>query len=898
MARLNSMPMGREVIKSIEQAQASIQKLSDAHQRMADRAVQAARGMELVGGASKLTTTELAEMNRVAVKGIDAFKALGQDVPASLTKMAAETQKVTTAGKGFASFLGQANGLLGAFGVSLSIGAVVGFGKSLLDMADSIQKVSDRTGLSTKEVQEFQYVAGQSGNTIDEMTGALGQLQNRLVSGDKGAVGAVKALGINFKTLIDASPADQMETIAAAIAKVPDPAQRTAVAMDLFGKSGAAILPTLTADFARLRKEAPLMSDATVKALDSAGDQLARFGTQVKVWAAESYNLAGRAFDALIKGAYLAAAAFTDVVVKIASLASKIPGASKALTMLGADVATLTKDAQWFRDAAAAMSARTDAVAASATKAAPKLKLFNAETEKSAKSAEQAKEKFEQLTERVHGLEAGIAAVPDALQKIGRGYDESKLSPLAAAIGKVEENAHIANFGFKGMTDELTKVGFAAGKTTDELDRFSRFDWQGPILQKVSGLGASMMAVFKNIPQMVASAFTGGGGIFGALQGIGSQIGSVIGKNLGERIRSLGDMAGPIGAAIGSLAGPIIGFFGKVFSGGAEHAINPIRQAFINAAGGLGALNTKAAQAGVTLKAVLDAKNPKQYQKAIEDLNAALEFQANSVATLDETVKRYGFSIEELGPAMQRQELDKQAQGLFKDWEVLNAAGISTVAITAKMAEGVNEYVKRAITMGVEVPAAMKPMLQSMIDQGLLTDAAGNKIGNLEDSGITFAQTMSEGFKSVVDSVKGLADAITRSLGGAIAGLPTHKNIDIGFNVAPVQIPHMPETEHLATGGLVTSHGVQQFASGGRVLPFLRRGRDTVPAMLTPGEIVLNESQQRAVAGAIGGGGISTARLEAQNEEILRWIQHERIHSNANIQRIVRSTVQTVGGRR
>jgi hypothetical protein len=45
----------------------------------------------------------------------------------------------------------------------------------------------------------------------------------------------------------------------------------------------------------------------------------------------------------------------------------------------------------------------------------------------------------------------------------------------------------------------------------------------------------------------------------------------------------------------------------------------------------------------------------------------------------------------------------------------------------------------------------------------------------------------------------------------------------------------------------VGRHKVIPFAFGGRV------GTDTVPALLTPGEIVLNAAQQKNVAGQVGG---------------------------------------------
>lgn len=226
------------------------------------------------------------------------------------------------------------------------------------------------------------------------------------------------------------------------------------------------------------------------------------------------------------------------------------------------------------------------------------------------------------------------------------------------------------------------------------------------------------------------------------------------------------------------------------------------------------------------------------------------------MATLDETVKRYGFTIEELGPALQRQELDKQAQQIFKDWQVLNSAGIDTTVIAGKMADSINEYVKRAVGMGIEVPASMRPMLQRMIDMGLLTDASGTKIEDFETSGISFAETMTEGFTRVVDSVTKLADAISKTLGGAINSIPTERTIHIGYQYDPINLPD----NGMATGGLVTAHGIQHFAGGGNVLPFVPRGTDRVPAMLTPGEMVLTKGQQQRLLS--GGGRMNTAAIE------------------------------------
>jgi hypothetical protein len=75
--------------------------------------------------------------------------------------------------------------------------------------------------------------------------------------------------------------------------------------------------------------------------------------------------------------------------------------------------------------------------------------------------------------------------------------------------------------------------------------------------------------------------------------------------------------------------------------------------------------------------------------------------------------------------------------------------------------------------------------------------------------------------------------------------------IGIGFMVGNWVVRHIRGG---ATGGLVTPDGIQQFIGGGMVrAPAFGgwNGTDTVPSMLTPGEIILNVAQQQRIAGAM-----------------------------------------------
>jgi hypothetical protein len=72
--------------------------------------------------------------------------------------------------------------------------------------------------------------------------------------------------------------------------------------------------------------------------------------------------------------------------------------------------------------------------------------------------------------------------------------------------------------------------------------------------------------------------------------------------------------------------------------------------------------------------------------------------------------------------------------------------------------------------------------------------------------------------------------------------------IDVDYNLP--DLPNITSQDELERkvpgygfmGGLVTEQGIQRFAQGGKVLNFVPRGMDTVPAMLAPGEGVVNHA--------------------------------------------------------
>lgn len=420
-----------------------------------------------------------------------------------------------------------------------------------------------------------------------------------------------------------------------------------------------------------------------------------------------------------------------------------------------------------------------------------------------------------------------------------------------AAVDTTASNA-------KSAFDQIDKYGVEAFTNIDIAEQKAMdLDFTGPINQvgELARKLKPLQSVFDAVDRVLSNI----SGTFVEVAAVGLRAASEISKvasaasEAGDGFTK-GDWLKVAAIGVSALATA----FGKLFGNNEEKKINPIRQAFVDLNGGLASLNEKAHAAGATLDAMLNARNPEAYKKAIDDLNAALQFQDDAMKTLDATVAKYGFTIEQLGPAFAAQKLSEQAGVLLQDYQVLTAAGVDHLAILDKMAPSVQDYVNKSLLAGVAIPEAMRPLLQSMVDAGLLTDAAGNKMTDL--AGLTFTETLDKKFTTLIDTINKLADAIARGVGGAIASIPTDRTIHIGYQYDAYQPPDRQEN-FAATGGLVTATGIQHFAAGGNVLPFRPMGSDTVPAMLTPGEMVLTQGQQRAVFGGRGRGESSAALL-------------------------------------
>lgn len=129
---------------------------------------------------------------------------------------------------------------------------LAGFGAAVgvfISAGDALDKMSGRTGISVEALSELGYAAAQSGANLETLEKGVRTMQKAIVEaagGTKTYVDALADLGLTAKDLQGLSPEEQFTVIADRISKIEDPTRRAAIAMQVLGRAGTALLPLMS----------------------------------------------------------------------------------------------------------------------------------------------------------------------------------------------------------------------------------------------------------------------------------------------------------------------------------------------------------------------------------------------------------------------------------------------------------------------------------------------------------------------------------------------------------------------------------------------------------------------------------------------------------------------------
>jgi hypothetical protein len=147
---------------------------------------------------------------------------------------------------------GVIGGVLGAVGASLSIAAFTGWIKGAIDATDAASDLSQRIGVAVEDLAGLELAFQMGGMEASALEGAMTKLSKQIVdNGD-----AFAKLGISSKNLDGSfkSNKDMLYELADEFASMEEGVQKVALAQEVFGKSGAAMLPLLNGGSEGLRE--------------------------------------------------------------------------------------------------------------------------------------------------------------------------------------------------------------------------------------------------------------------------------------------------------------------------------------------------------------------------------------------------------------------------------------------------------------------------------------------------------------------------------------------------------------------------------------------------------------------------------------------------------------------
>lgn len=188
----------------------------------------------------------------------------------------------------------------GAAAVTVVGGLVGALAKSTMDMsktADDLLTLSTQTGLTTNQLQEFEYASELVDVSTDTLRGSLVKLTNNMQTAATGTGSAAEAFKKLHVKVSDSSGKlkdnyDVFLKTIDALGKMKNETERDALAMDIFGRSATDLNPLIEAGSGRLKELAEQAHEVgyvtehetlqSLGGLDDAMQKLAKQGDAVK----------------------------------------------------------------------------------------------------------------------------------------------------------------------------------------------------------------------------------------------------------------------------------------------------------------------------------------------------------------------------------------------------------------------------------------------------------------------------------------------------------------------------------------------------------------------------------------------------------------------------------------
>lgn len=211
------------------------------------------------------------------------------EVVSALKKVQAEGEKTGKAGRrsflDLNSVIGGTTSLLAGLGVAVGVGAFVSFIRQSSEAADQVGKLSQKVGASVQNLSALNLAAATADVETEKLTVGLTFLNRKiseLADGSPDAQAAFRQLGLSARDFQGKDAVESFELVSQRMAQLGDGARKTKAAVDIFGRSGAQLIPLmndladegLASVIQRARELGVLFDEDTVASTQKLNDDL------------------------------------------------------------------------------------------------------------------------------------------------------------------------------------------------------------------------------------------------------------------------------------------------------------------------------------------------------------------------------------------------------------------------------------------------------------------------------------------------------------------------------------------------------------------------------------------------------------------------------------------------
>lgn len=300
-------------LKGFESGSAKVEgqlnKMSDSFsgRKIIQEATQMAEVFQRGGGAAGFTEKELARMGATGAEAAAKLKALGQDVPPGIARIAEEVRKTDTASQGLGATV---KDLAISYVAFSTVQGIVNYARGIVSAAGDLKDLSTQTHINVEELQLL--AGGMSEFGVDAATlgNALYKLSRGIAGGDESVTGGLHLMGMSLKDVEGLQGKELFLKIESGLATLQGGLRDTAAAELFGGKLGAAMAGAsegIQGSLDKWQEFNTVMSGDAVDAMDQYDESIKQATASLNAMAGQVIGKSAQTFnvltDAVTKGA-------------------------------------------------------------------------------------------------------------------------------------------------------------------------------------------------------------------------------------------------------------------------------------------------------------------------------------------------------------------------------------------------------------------------------------------------------------------------------------------------------------------------------------------------------------------------------------------------------------------